>query len=62
MKITAVKPILLSGEYGAPHETELRRHYPLSKRSAAFVQIETDTGITGLSEKLIGYDPLWNWG
>ncbi|MDX2031283.1 MAG: mandelate racemase/muconate lactonizing enzyme family protein [Blastocatellia bacterium] len=54
MKITAVKPILLSGEYGAPHETELRQHYPLGKRSAAYVQIETDAGITGLGETYAG--------
>ncbi len=54
MKITAVKPILLSGEYGAPHETELRQHYPLGKRSAAFVQIETDAGIIGVGETYAG--------
>jgi L-alanine-DL-glutamate epimerase-like enolase superfamily enzyme len=54
MKITAVEPVLLSGDYGLPNETELRKHYPLGKRSAAFVVIETDEGVTGLGETYAG--------
>jgi len=54
MKITSVKPILLSAPYGAPDDTELRKFYPLGKRSAAFVIIESDEGVTGLGETYAG--------
>lgn len=54
MKIKSVEPILLSAPYGTPQDTELKRFYPLGKRSAAFVQIETDDGLTGLGETYAG--------
>lgn len=54
MKITAVKPILLSAPDGAPNDTELKKFYPLGKRSAAFVIVETDEGVTGLGETYAG--------
>jgi L-alanine-DL-glutamate epimerase-like enolase superfamily enzyme len=54
MKITNIKPILLSAPYGAPNDTELKRFYPLGKRSAAFVIVETDEGVTGLGETYAG--------
>lgn len=46
--------MLLSAPYGSPQDTELKRFYPLGKRSAAFVQIETDEGLTGLGETYSG--------
>jgi len=55
MKITKVKPILLSAPYGANTDAELRRDYPLGKRSSAFVVIETDEGVTGVGETLVGF-------
>lgn len=54
MKITSVKPILLSAPYGTPQDVELRRFYPKGLRSAAFVLVETDDGITGLGECYAG--------
>lgn len=54
MKITSVKPILLSAPYGTPGDTELKRAYPLGKRSAAFVLVGTDEGVTGLGETYSG--------
>lgn len=55
MKITDVKPILLSAPYGTTQDTELRRDYPTGKRSSCFVMIETDEGITGIGETLVGF-------
>jgi L-alanine-DL-glutamate epimerase-like enolase superfamily enzyme len=55
MKITKVEPILLSAPYGAANDAELRRDYPMGKRSSAFVRIETDEGVTGVGETLIGF-------
>src|SRR5262249_5143300 len=46
--------VLLSAPYGSPEDTELKRFYPLGKRSAGFVQIETDEGLTGLGETYAG--------
>lgn len=54
MKIKSVETILLSAPYGSPEDTELKRFYPLGKRSAAFVLIETDEGLTGLGETYAG--------
>lgn len=55
MKIKSVKPVLLSAPYGTPQDTELlKKFYPLGKRSAAFVLIETDEGLTGLGETYAG--------
>lgn len=55
MKITKVKPVLVSAPYGAVNDAELRRDYPLGKRSSAFVVIETNEGVTGLGETLVGF-------
>lgn len=55
MKITAVKPILLSAPYGDQTDKELRRDYPSGKRSSAFVEIETDAGVSGIGETLVGF-------
>jgi L-alanine-DL-glutamate epimerase-like enolase superfamily enzyme len=55
MKITKVEPILLSAPYGAANDAELRRDYPMGKRSSAFVRIETDEGVTGIGETLVGF-------
>lgn len=54
MKIKAVKPVLLSAPYGTSQDTELKRFYPLGKRSAAFVVIESDDGLSGLGETYAG--------
>lgn len=54
MKITRITPILLSAPYGTPQDTELKRFYPLGLRSAAFVRIETEDGLTGLGECYAG--------
>jgi L-alanine-DL-glutamate epimerase-like enolase superfamily enzyme len=51
MKITDVKTTLLTGpSTNDPYVLELRK-----LRSAAFVEIETDKGITGLGETYAGY-------
>lgn len=51
MKITDVKTILLTGPCtGDPYLSEAR-----TLRSAAFIQIETDSGLTGLGETYAGY-------
>ncbi|MDX2031289.1 MAG: hypothetical protein SF339_11490 [Blastocatellia bacterium] len=55
MKIKAVRPVLLSAPYGANNDAELRRDYPLGKRSSAFAVIETDEGVTGVGETLVGF-------
>ena len=47
MKITDVRPILLSSSYGV-----LGAH--IGRRSACFVQVDTDEGITGLGETYAG--------
>lgn len=54
MKIKSVKTVLLSAPYGTPQDTELKRFYPLGKRSAAFVLVEADDGLTGLGETYAG--------
>jgi L-alanine-DL-glutamate epimerase-like enolase superfamily enzyme len=54
VKIKSVETVLLSAPYGSAQDTELKRFYPLGKRSAAFVQIETDEGLTGLGETYAG--------
>lgn len=55
MKIKSVEPVLLSAPYGTPADVELiKKFYPLGKRSAAFVVIETDEGLTGLGETYAG--------
>ncbi len=54
MKITAVSPVLLSAPYGTAADTELRRFYPTGLRSAAFVVIDTDEGVSGLGETYAG--------
>src|SRR5262245_30235879 len=43
MKITAVRPVLLTHPYGAD-----------GRRSACFVEVETDAGITGTGETYAG--------
>lgn len=55
MKITKVRPVLVSAPYGAPNDAELRRDYPKGKRSSVFVIIETDEGVTGVGETLVGF-------
>jgi len=51
VKITDVKTILLTGPSGNdPFLQELRKY-----RSAAFIEIHTDKGLTGLGETLLGY-------
>lgn len=55
MKITNVRPVLVSAPYGAANDSELRRDYPKGKRSAAFVIIETDEGVSGVGETLVGF-------
>ncbi|MFN0166610.1 MAG: mandelate racemase/muconate lactonizing enzyme family protein [Bryobacteraceae bacterium] len=51
MKITDVKTVLLTGPCtNDPFLTECRK-----RRSAAFVEIHTDTGHTGIGETYIGY-------
>lgn len=51
MKITDVKTILLTGPCtNDPYLSEARK-----LRSAAFIQIETDSGLTGLGETYAGY-------
>lgn len=55
MKITAVKPILVSAPYGTEKDKELRRDYPSGKRSSCFVLIDTDEGVTGIGETLVGF-------
>lgn len=51
MKITGVKTILLTGPLSHdPYITKARK-----KRSAAFIEIETDTELKGLGETYIGY-------
>jgi L-alanine-DL-glutamate epimerase-like enolase superfamily enzyme len=47
MKITAVRPILLTSPYGIPGAH-------IGRRSACFVRVETDAGITGLGETYAG--------
>lgn len=54
MKIRSVEPILLSAPYGTPQDTELKKFYPLGLRSASFVRIETEDGLTGLGECYAG--------
>lgn len=54
MKVRSVTPILLSAPYGTPQDTELKKFYPLGLRSAAFVRVETEDGITGLGECYAG--------
>lgn len=54
LKIKNVTVTLLSAPYGTPQDTELKRFYPLGKRSAAFVEVETDDGLTGLGECYAG--------
>lgn len=54
MKIKAIRPILLSAPYGAPDDDELKRFYPSGKRSASFVIVESDEGVTGLGETYAG--------
>ncbi|HEY8561634.1 MAG TPA: mandelate racemase/muconate lactonizing enzyme family protein [Pyrinomonadaceae bacterium] len=54
MKIKSVETVLLSAPYGSPEDTELKRFYPLGKRSAAFVVVETDDGASGLGETYAG--------
>ena len=50
MKITAVKTVLLTGPCtNDPYLSEARK-----RRSAAFVEILTDTEITGLGETYAG--------
>ncbi len=55
MKITRVRPVLVSAPYGASNDAELRRDYPKGKRSSAFVIVETDEGVTGVGETLVGF-------
>jgi len=55
LKITRVRPVLVSAPYGANNDVELRRDYPSGKRSSAFVVIETDEGVTGVGETLVGF-------
>lgn len=51
MKITDVRTVLLTGPCTAdPYLLEMRK-----LRSAAFIEIETDAGITGLGETYAGY-------
>ena len=51
MNITDVKTVLLTGPSGNdPFLQGLRRH-----RSAAFIEIHTDTGLIGIGETYIGY-------
>jgi L-alanine-DL-glutamate epimerase-like enolase superfamily enzyme len=51
MKITAVKTILLTGpSTNDPFLVECRR-----RRSAAFIEVHTDVGVTGLGETYAGY-------
>ena len=51
MKITQCRPVLLSAPYGTEKDAELlRQFYPLGLRSASFLIIETDEGISGLGE------------
>jgi len=51
MKITDVRTVLLTGPYSAdPYILACR-----SRRSAAFVEIHTDAGLTGLGETYAGY-------
>lgn len=55
MKIRSITPVLLSAPYGTPQDAELlKKFYPLGKRSAAFVLVETDEGLTGLGETYAG--------
>lgn len=54
MKIKSVRGVLLSAPYGTPNDTELRRFYPSGKRSAAFVIVESDEGVSGLGETYAG--------
>jgi L-alanine-DL-glutamate epimerase and related enzymes of enolase superfamily len=55
VKIRSVTPILLSAPYGTDKDTELlKQFYPLGKRSASFVRIETEDGLTGLGECYAG--------
>jgi L-alanine-DL-glutamate epimerase-like enolase superfamily enzyme len=54
MKIRSVEPILLSAPYGTPQDTELKKFYPLGLRSASFVRVETEDGLTGLGECYAG--------
>lgn len=51
MKIDRVRPVLLSAPYGTPKDAELlKQFYPLGLRSASFLVIETDEGVSGLGE------------
>jgi len=47
MKITDVRPILLTSPYGIPGAH-------IGRRSACFVEVDTDAGITGLGETYAG--------
>lgn len=51
MKITAVTPVLLTG----PISDDPSMHAFRTERSAAFVEIHTDTGHVGIGETYLGY-------
>lgn len=51
MKIDRVRPVLLSAPYGTAKDAELlKQFYPLGLRSASFLVIDTDEGVSGLGE------------
>lgn len=55
MKIDRVRPVLLSAPYGTSKDAELlKQFYPLGLRSASFLAIDTDQGVSGLGECYAG--------
>ena len=54
MKITAVSCMLLSAPYATPEDAERVIHLQTGYRSAAFIKVETDEGLTGLGETYAG--------
>ncbi|OCT12562.1 hypothetical protein A8709_32620 [Paenibacillus pectinilyticus] len=54
MKITAVKPILVSAPYATPDDAERVLCLQTGYRPAVFVKVETDEGMYGLGETYAG--------
>ncbi len=56
MKITSIRPVLLSAPYACDTNLEVRYHLPTGYRTCGLVEVCLDNGITGLGE---GYLPVF---
>jgi len=54
MKITAIRCILASAPYALPGDAEREIHLKTGFRSAAFIRVDTDEGVSGLGETYAG--------